>query len=400
MPSFKYEGFDRAGARVSGNLDADSLSDARYQLKSEGYLLKSIEEETFEAKSILASNKVSLSDIEFLTTELSVLLDAGVKIDKGIELLRKSNRKPGLAFLLDTLSKEIRSGKQLSQALAKIENVFDPLYINLVSIGEATGKLPDVFRNIATDLSFKRDLQQKVIQALTYPAVILFVCISAILFIFNYIVPNMESLFSSNMDLPIYTQLLLSSSVWMRKHQLFLAAAIVVLIAVFMSVRKNTSVQQFIQKISLSIPVLSSSIVLIERIRFNSGLSMMLNAGIAVDQALEFSSRNIKNLVIRREIDIAIQKVKRGELLSAALRQTCLFPLFFASLLAVGEESGELSRIFSEIAQRSQREFSSWVTRVTSLLEPLLILVMGGLVGGVVVIMMLSITGASDAGLQ
>ena len=125
----------------------------------------------------------------------------------------------------------------------------------------------------------------------------------------------------------------------------------------------------------------------------------MLNAGVAVDQALELSAGNIRNALIRREIEIAIQKVKRGELLSAALRQTRLFPIFFASLLAVGEESGELSRIFNEIAKRSQREFSNWVTRMTSLLEPLLILVMGAIVGGVVVIMMLSITGTSDTGL-
>ncbi len=399
MANFKYEGFDRSGARVSGTIEADSIVDAREELKSHGYLLKSIQEEKLETKSLFATNKLSLSDVEFLTTELSVLLDAGVKIDKGIELLRKTNRKPGLAFLLDRLSKEIRSGKQLSQALATVDDVFDPLYINLVSIGEATGKLPEIFRSIAADLSFRRDLQQKVIQALTYPMVILLVCVSAILFIFNYIVPNMESLFSSRMDLPVYTKLLLSSSVWMREYQLFLGAAIIMLVGVLMSVRKNHAVQQFMQKVSLRIPVVGSSVVLVERIRFNSGLSMMLNAGIAVDQALEFSSRNIRNMLIRREIEIAIQKVKRGELLSASLRQSCLFPLFFASLLAVGEESGELSRIFAEIAQRSQREFSTWVTRVTSLLEPLLILVMGGLVGGVVVIMMLSITGTSDVGL-
>ena len=399
MPQFNYEGFDRSGARISGEIESDSLSHARLQLKQQGFLIKKIAEDKPQAKSLFSSEQISLSDIEFLTTELSVLLDAGLKIDKGIELLRKSNKKPGLAKLLEKLSKELRSGKQLSQALGAADEVFDPLYINLVSIGEATGKLPEVFRSIAADLSFKRDLRQKVIQALTYPMVILLVCVSAIIFIFNYIVPNMESLFSANMDLPVYTQLLLSSSQWMRKYQLFLAIAIGIAIFVFLSVRKRPAVQQWLQRFALKLPVFSSAVLLVERIRFNSGLSMMLNAGVAVDQALVLSAGNIRNLIVRREVDIAINKVKRGELLSAALRQTRLFPVFFASLLAVGEESGELSRIFNEIAQRSQREFSNWVTRMTSLLEPLLILVMGGLVGGVVVIMMLSITGTSDAGL-
>lgn len=399
MPIFRYEGFDRSGARVSGDIEADSLSAARQQLKQQGYMLSLLAADQPQRESWFGARKVKLADIEFLMTELSVLLDAGLKIDKGLELLRKSNQKPALGHLLNKLSQEVRTGQQLSQALAAADDVFDPLYVNLVSIGEATGKLPEVFRSITADLAFKRELQQKVMQALTYPAVILLVCISAILFIFNYIVPNMESLFSSQADLPGYTQLLLSSSAWMRQYQWWLAGGIIVLVMSFLSLRQQPVVQQQMQSWVLRLPVLSSSTLLVERIRFNSGLSMMLNAGVAVDQALELSAGNIRNKVVRREIEIAIQKVKRGELLSAALRQTRLYPLFFASLLAVGEESGELSRIFNEIAQRSQREFSAWVTRMTSLLEPLLILFMGGLVGSVVVIMMLSITGNSDAAL-
>jgi general secretion pathway protein F len=125
---------------------------------------------------------------------------------------------------------------------------------------------------------------------------------------------------------------------------------------------------------------------------------MMLSAGVAIDQALTLSAANVRNLLIRNELEIAIQKIKRGEQMSLVLRQSCLYPDFFASLLAVGEESGELGRVFAEITKRSQRDFSQWVTRFTSLLEPLMILVMGALVGGVVVIMMLSITTSSNIG--
>lgn len=401
MQNFQYSGFDAAGAKVSGDISAVSLESARQQLKAQGILLKSLEpQKVAETGFSFGKAKVTLSDLEFLTTELSVLLDAGLKIDKGIELLNRTNKKPGLALLLDKISKALRSGKQLSQALQAADNkLFDSLYVNLVSIGEATGKLPEVFRSLAADLAFKRDLQQKVIQALTYPMVILFVCLSSIVFIFNYVVPNLETMFAGKTDLPVYTQLLLNSSAWMRQYQWFLLAALVLGGVLLKYLLQKPEYQQIFQKWQLGLPVLKQAVVLVERIRFNSGLAMMLNAGVSVDQALALSCGNIKNLLVRRELEIAIQKIKRGDALSAALRQTLLYPDFFASLLAVGEESGELTRIFREIAERSQREFSSWVTRMTSLLEPLLIVVMGGIVGGVVVIMMLSITGTTDVGI-
>ena len=401
MERFQYQGFDSSGADVSGEIIAADLAEASKLLRQQGIFVKSLKPGSGNERGIrLFTAKLNLKDLEFLTTELSVLLDAGLKIDKGLELLRQNNRKPAMAELLDKLCKSVRSGRQFSQALKETDPVlFDPLFINLVSIGEATGQLSDVFRSLAADLAFKRDLQQKVTQALMYPMVICLVCIVSILFIFNYVVPNLAVMFEGREDLPVYTSLLLASSAWMIKYQWYLLVVVALVAALFRQAMKKTEVQQKVARLQLQIPLLKQGVLLVERIRFNSGLTMMLSAGVAIDTALELSAGNVRNPVIQRELLIALQKVKRGEKLSFSLRQTALYPDFFASLLAVGEESGELGRIFNEIAQRSQREFSSWVTRLTSLLEPLLIIVMGGIVGGVVVIMMLSITATTNAGL-
>jgi type II secretory pathway component PulF len=401
MLVFYYEGFDKSGAKITGEVEAKSIAEARIELAKRGLLVKSIKQRSLEATRFFDfdSNKISLADIEFLTSELSVLLDAGLKIDRGIELLSNANKKVALAKILKRIAKEIKGGKLLSQALADLDGIFDPLYINLVSIGEATGKLADVFRELAKELSFKRELQQKISQALTYPMVILFVCMSSVFFIFNYVVPNMSGLFEGQSELPWYTSMLLSSSEWLISYQWYLLASIVAVVLFFLSARKSPEINYWVQKIVFRLPILRAAIILVERIRFNSGLAMMLKAGVAVDKALQLASGNIKNQEIQREIQIAVNKVKQGELLSACLRQSVLFPDFFASLLAVGEESGELARIFDEIASRSQKEFTQWVTRFTSLLEPILIVLMGGLVGGVVVIMMLSITTITDVGL-
>lgn len=401
MPQFEYSGFDKSGARVNGSISADSLAQAQQQLKQQGLLLKTVREEAglSQAKGLFSTDKVGIADIEFLTAELSLLLDSGLKIDKGIELLKSANKKPSLARLLNKIGAELRSGKQLSQVLAGFPEYFDALYVNLVSIGEKTGKLADIFRQLAEDLAFRRDLQKKISQALTYPMVILFVCIASVLFIFNYVVPNMATMFERQQDLPLYTTMLLGASAWLQQYQLYLFVVMALLVFAILQGKRQPSFQQRWQWLALRLPLVSSAVMLVERIRFNSGLSMMLHAGVAVDQALDLANGNIKQPELRAEMQIAISKIKRGEQLSAALRQTRLFPDFFASLLSVGEESGELARIFSEIAQRSQRQFTDWVTRFTSLLEPLLILVMGGIVGGVVVIMMLSITSATDVGL-
>ncbi len=400
MPYFSYSGFDNAGARVEGSIEADTLAHATEKLRQQGYLIKQCQpESTSDGGFVLFDKGIGLQDVEFLTSELSVLLDAGLKIDKGLELLRETNKKPALGKVLDQLCKSLRSGKQLSQALTQFPDVFDPLYINLVSIGEATGRLAEIFRSLAEDLAYRRDLQQKVLQALTYPAVIMLVCLGSILFIFNYVVPNMSSLFAGQDDLPAYTQMLLSTSDWLREYQWWLALGLV-LFAVFLSrIWHQPAVKSVWQKSQMSLPLVKNAVILIERIRFNSGLAMMLQAGVAIDQALQLSCGSIKNVHISQEIIIAIEKIKRGEGLTTTLRRSSLYPDFFASLLAVGEESGELGRIFNEIAARSRREFDQWVTRFTSLLEPLLILVMGGIVGSVVVIMMLSITNVTDVGI-
>ncbi|WP_031571217.1 type II secretion system F family protein [Rheinheimera texasensis] len=400
MAQFRYQGYDRSGAKVDGVIDAVSVEVAKDKLKADGLLISSCKAEKEDVvRGLLGQGKLSLEDITFLTSELSVLLDAGLKIDKGLELLKKSSKKPALRQLLEKLTKSLRGGRQLSQALTDYPEYFDPLYINLVSIGEASGQLVEAFRALSADLAYRRSLQQKIVQALTYPAVILLVCIASILFIFNYVVPNMSSLFAGQEDLPGYTQMLLGLSDWLINYQLWLGLALLVFGVVAFKYPMPPGVKARLQQLQLRVPGLRAAVLLVERIRFCSGLAMMLQAGISVDQALQLASGGVKNRLLQQELWIAIEKIKRGEPLAATLNRTAIFPDFFASLLAVGEESGELERIFTEITNRSRRDFDNWVTRMTSLLEPLLILVMGGIVGSVVVIMMLSITNVTDIGI-
>lgn len=403
MPLFRYEGFDQSGGRVSGTLDAESGDALLRELRSRGIMPSSVApadaSRDWRAALGLGEDRVGLADLEFLTAELSLLLDSGVRIDRAIGILQRAGKGGAMSRLLNALAADLKSGRQLSEATAAHPEVFDRLYVNLVALGEAGGRLPEVFRGLAEELRFQRELRQKVISAATYPFVVAGVCVVALLFIFNFVVPNLETLFADATELPWYTSLLLNSSAFMQQWQWLVFIVLAGAGYLVWRFRKSAAVVDFFDRLFLDTPGLRDALTMVERIRFASGLGLMLDADLPVDRALTLATGNIRHGTLRREMTAAVDKVKRGEQLSKVLRQTRLFPDYFASLLEVGEEGGELAKVFTEIARRSRDAFSAWTLRLTTLLEPLLILIMGLIVGGVVVVMMLSITSVTDIGL-
>ncbi|MBQ4860830.1 type II secretion system F family protein [Pseudoalteromonas sp. MMG013] len=399
MPSYQYKAYDSSGGKSDGVIEALSSSAAQAALESDAlipYELKEVKKEGHFWK--FESNKVSLSDLEFFTSELSLLLATGVRIDRGLDIIKRTKAKPVLAQLLGDISGSLKAGMSLSSACRAHPKVFDALYCNLVEQGEATGDLTSIFEGLALDLKFKRDLRTKIISALTYPLVILFVCLLSIFFIFNVIIPKMADMFSQAQNLPWYTELMLNTSRWMNDNQVLLLLALVSFVGGILYLRKKAVFIVWWQKVLLQLPVTSNAVKTVERIRFNTGLTLMLKAGLAIDKALELATGNVVNKVLRDEIKVAQKKVKRGEQLTPALKQTSIYPDFYISLLEVGEETGNLEKVFEEIAARSKQDFESWTDRMTSLLEPLMILFMGVFVGGVVVIMMLSMMSLNDVG--
>nr|WP_241264343.1 type II secretion system F family protein [Bowmanella dokdonensis] len=342
------------------------------------------------------SNKVSLADLELLTSELSILLENGVKIDKGIDIIKRTAMKPALVRLLSEVSGSLKQGSSLGDALAEQRGTFDSLYVNLVRLGEASGNLPRIFRRLSEDLKFRQSLISKVTQAVTYPLVIMLVCIASVFFVFNYIVPKLASLFEGVPDLPWYTSLMLGVGDWLLNYQMFLFLGVVLLLILGLIAWNNLELRQKLLARFFRLPGISRITLLIERIRFNAGLTMMLEAGVSVDHALKLAEGNLSHPDLKTEMSICIKKISRGGKLSESLAETSIYPAFYVALLQVGEETATLPRVFAEITQRSRDSFESFTTRITTLLEPLLILLMGGIVGSVVVVMLLSMVSIND----
>lgn len=400
MSIFIYQAYDSHGGRIDGQIEADSFEEAKQELKKQKLTLTSLkaDKEVTNSFTLFERNKISLEELEFITSELAILLKNGVKIDKSLSILHRNKPQGPASKLLYELHTAVKRGSMLSDAMAEQPEVFDLLYVNLVRLGEASGDLAYVFVKLSADLKFRSELKRKIIQSLTYPMVIFAVCILCILFIFNYIVPQMSGLFDGLPELPIYTEILLNVSSWMQSYQWFLFLGIIACVAALIGAFRNPVAKQRLDEIMLRMPLIKGALLVIERIRFNSALTMMLEAGISIDKALELAAGSVNNRFIRQGLIAAKEHIKKGAGLTESLGRSPIYPDFFLSLLEVGEESGKLAPVFEEIASRSRSEFESWADNMTSILEPLLILTMGGIVGSVVVTMLLSIISVNDLG--
>ncbi|AWL11206.1 Type IV pilus assembly protein TapC [Saliniradius amylolyticus] len=401
MPMFKYTAYDEAGVKQHDQIQASNVEDAKRELVKQGRHVIQIKELSSRAGQSwrLSEEKVSLEDLEFLTSELSILLSSGVKIDKALAIISKNKGEGQLQRLVGEIHTSLKKGESLAVAFSKQKKVFDALYINLIRIGEATGKLPEVFDGLSRDLKFRRELRSKVIQSVTYPAVIMAVCVLCIIFVFNYIVPQMGSIFTDADDIPVYTAFLLATSDWMQNYQWFLYAAILAGAAALYISRDNPELKNKLADLSMRAPLLSSVVIQVERIRFSSAMSLMLSAGVKVDDAIGYAADSIKNPLVSKSLRAARDKVKKGASITSALTATPIYDAFYLSLLEVGEESGRMDTVFNDIASRSKVKFENWTEKLTTILEPLLILVMGGIVGSVVVTMLLSVVSVNDVGL-
>ena len=400
MKRYSYRAYDASGTELQGKIEAADFADAKSQLANQKIMLVSMEEDIAISQGVelFARRTVTSQEVEYLTSELSLLLNSGITVDRALAILRRNSSSEAQARLIADLHDGVRRGENLADVMAGQSTIFNPLYLNLVRLGELSGTLPDIFSKLADDMKFQSELRRKIIQALTYPVVIFAVCILCILFVFNYIVPQMQGLFEGIPELPRYTKILLGASQWVINYQWFVFFAFLAIGFAVLLGRKNPAISSKIDNSLVSLPLASGAVILVERIRFNTAIALMLESGILIDKCLEMAVGSVKSQALAQGLVSAKDQVKKGATLTSALRNSPIYNDFAISLIEVGEGSGELSKVFGEISIRSRREFESAVDRATSLLEPALILFMGLIVGGVVVTMLLSIVSVNEVG--
>lgn len=400
MEKFVYTAYDGAGARHQGELSAINTESAKFKLKELGLIpvkIDHVDTAANKVNELLQFNRrPRFSDVEFLTSQLSLLLKNGIKVDRALEIAKKGIRNNRLAKIVDEVYDDVRRGTPLSVSLEKNPDVFDPLYVSIVRIGEATGRLPDIFADLAANLNFRQKISAKTRQAMIYPSIIFIVCLMSVLFVFNFIVPKFSVLFSGMTNVPVYTDILLAASDMFIRYQFIMLAAIVGLSVLMFRIKRGDRFRRLMDVVVLRVPITRQLCYTLENLRFTSSLAILLKSGVVLTEALEYAVKSIGNIFLRKQLMIVKDEIKQGKKFSVAMAKTGFLPDVFDGLMDVGEQTGNLSEVFSEMEKRLRSLYEDRVAGLITVIEPIMILFMGLVVGSVVVVMLLSMVSISD----
>jgi general secretion pathway protein F len=404
MAVFQWQGIDKAGRAQKGVRDADNAKVLRVLLRKDGILATAIEEES-KARVRTAREvdlrrffqRVSASDLALLTRQLSTLLHSGVPLVEALSALIEQVENPQLQNALTQTRDKVNEGTSLADALRAHSKLFEPLYVNMVAAGEASGTLDVVLGRLADHLDSQAALKSKVATALAYPAFMLLFSIAVMALMMVVVVPKVSSIFSDfGQALPWNTRLLIfmSDSVvnywWLI---LLVVAAMVYGFTRWLSTEKGRATWD--TRI-LKAPIVGKLSLMIATARFTRTLATLLSSGVSLLTALDISRNVLGNVELMRVIEEARASIREGESISAPLKRSGKFPPIVIHMIAIGERSGELEAMLHHVANAYDNQVSVRLQAMTSLLEPIMIVIMGTINGGITLSILMPLMQIND----
>jgi general secretion pathway protein F len=393
MEAFQYQALNAAGHTISGVLQADTPRQARAQLRAQG-LLPSIINQVHARENAQQSwtRGVSAAELSLVTRQMATLLDSGLTMEQTLNALIEEAAEPMTREVLTGVKTEVTSGQSLAGALGSYEKSFPDFYRALVHGGEESGALPTVLQHLADYLDARQALKQKTGLALLYPALVTTVAIMIVAGLLIYVVPQVVQVFQqSRQTLPLLTRMLIALSDFLRATWPYLLIIFAgSFAAARMALRSDTTRCSW-HAMLLRMPWLGPLIRGINTSRFASTLAILVGGGVPLLSALASGARVMTNMVLRKAVDQAIERVREGESLARALGETRAFPPILIHLIASGEVSGKLEQMLQRAAQLETQALERRLTVFLTLLEPVMILVMGGIVLLIVLAILLPI---------
>ncbi len=388
--TFLWEGKDKKGNRVKGRGLARDEMEIRSDLRKQGIAATRVRKESTLFKS---DGKVTAEDIALFARQLATMLNAGIPMVQSFEIIGVGNDKPAVQKLVLAIKSDIETGNSLHQSLAKHPLYFDDLFVNLVEAGEHAGALETVLEKIATYKEKTEALKKKIKKALFYPAAVLAVAIIVTVILLLFVIPQFESLFRGfGADLPAFTQFVVNMSRWMQAKGWMLGIIVGVLVFTFSYFYKRSRpLRQFIDKMSLQIPVIGPILKKSAIARYARTLATMFGAGVPLVEAMKSVAGATGNIIYQDAVLRMRDEIATGMRMQRAMENTGLFPNMVVQMIAVGEESGSLDEMASKVADFYEADVDAAVDALSSLLEPMIMVILGVLVGGMVVAMYLPI---------
>lgn len=395
MPEFLYEALDKQGKQVKGIIEAGSEDVIMEKLRDMGYYPLNVSPHKQKAGDMdllaapglrLIFHRVKTKHIMTFTRQLATLIDAGLPIIRSLNILKEQVESVIFKEKITQIAKDIESGLTLSDSFAKHPKIFDKLYVNMIRAGEMGGVLEIVLNKIATFLEKRQAMISKVRSAMMYPVVVLFLAIVIVGFILIKIMPKFAAIFTDlGATLPAPTAFLLYCSDLLIHKSLFVIAGVIVFVVVVQQIKKTEKGKYYWDVMALKIPVFGTLNKKSAVARFASTLSTLITAGVPILQALDITRDSSGNEVLARAMVKVYNSVKDGETIHEPLSQCKIFPPIVYHMVAVGEETGAIDQMLAKVAEAYEREVEDMVDGLTALLEPLLIVSLGVMVGGIVV---------------
>jgi general secretion pathway protein F len=336
-------------------------------------------------------------DVLFFTQELSTLLNAGVPLDRALNITTELTERASFRLLVMDILRVVKGGKSLADSLSTHPEYFSELFVNMVRAGEASGSLATVFERLSEFERTRDDLRSYIVSSMIYPGLLACVGLGSILVLLNFVVPRFASVFEqSRMAMPLPTKIMLEASSLLRAYGL-LAAGVLFVAVILMQVYIRTGAGRlWWDTFRLKLPLLGDALRKAETARFARAMGTLVANSVPLVQSITIARATLFNRKIANSLEIVSQGVKRGEGIAAPLKRAGEFPPLAGHLLSVGEETGRLDAMFSRMADIYETETRAAIKRFTSLFEPLIILVMGIVVGALILSMLLAITSIND----
>lgn len=396
MPRYRGRLRDSAGRETQQVIKAESSNEARVAWNQRGFKVIEVKEETggidFEAIS-LSIQQVTIKDLALFSRQLATLVNAGVSMVRSLGVLTDQCSNGKLKVALKKILDDVQEGSAFSDALRKHPKIFDHLYCAMIQAGEAGGVLDDVLNRLAQLLEDAARLANKIKSAMTYPVVVTIIATLIFVGMCKFIIPVFSGVFKQlGGELPAFTQMLVNISNFLNDWTFWLIpGGVIAFIAIYKWLYSTPQGRWYIDSMFLKLPLFGDLVIKTAVARFSRTFGSLARAGVPILSSLEITSDTAGNVVVSKAIDMARESVKEGGMIAPALEKTEVFPPMAIQMISIGEETGEMDKMLMKVADFYENEVEEAVKALTSLMEPIMILVLGGMVGSIIVGMYLPI---------
>jgi type IV pilus assembly protein PilC len=400
MPVYVWVAETKRGRKLKGEIDAANENIALNLLKKRNFTVKKLKpkpKDLFAGVSFLQP-KVTNKDIVIFTRQFSTMIDAGLPLVQGLTILAEQSENPTFKNILKEITKDVEGGSTLAEAMKKHPKVFDDLFVNLVAAGEVGGILDTILRRLASFIEKAEKLKSQVKGALTYPAVVVGIAIIVISVILVFVIPVFEDMFKSfGSALPVPTQIVVDMSRFLKGNIHWVILAFIPIIYGLRRYRKSAAGKKQTDALFLKLPIFGNLLKKTAVARFTRTLGTMISSGVPILDALEIVARTAGNVIIEEIIMEVRASIAEGQTIAEPLSENDIFPGMVIQMISVGEATGALDSMLEKIADFYDEEVDAAVAALTSMLEPMLMLFLGGSIGGLVIAMYLPIFGMAAA---